>query len=876
MTDHRSLKPTIAAQVRLIPLHRNSAEPGRVLESTLTVLGSGDGADFILASSKVDATHAAVVRLGKAAYLADLGAAGGTTLNGRRLRWSRLAKGDEIGVGPFKFGVDIEEADDPAVAEEPVFSIRNEQTIGVITSIDPLLLIGSDPGCDVILRHGSIAPRHCLVVWTAEGPVVRDLHRREKTRLNGRRINFAHLVNGDSIGVGPYELIFTTPIIPSNGKQRPVATAADAYRAKHAELDFDPSILLAGHLPTGDSPIWDALTNLGGVPAAGFADKQVAPHLVLEAEEVSTPAKSRAEADPETTCAAAESESPERPEMQDAPPLKSNGKGGYSMSPNDSGSPDLFDVRDRRLEQRYADLRARVAAAQHALDERARKLREGLNAEREHLKTCRSELQKQAEKLLITARQRQTVDADDSGILDMVTPVAKTNRHPGEADPPRGLRSTPREPEAFRSRACGPAREPTAANADAVNAASPAPPRTPLNLQERARELAELVHIGREDIDRAERRLAVLRQDIQRLRNLVMRTRQRYHERDAELEGRFASLERDQQALREEREALMNRIRALHARELDVQSHMKEAEACREDLAREAERLAKAQEVLDERQRVLRVSVDEERVSLRTRQEELRRKTIELAQATRDRRQVVEEQMAEQKAALERREAEIKARRVAIEQTSREELQKTTTELEEILNIGLGQIDAELEARQVDLEAHVKAMFDEKPGEPNRNDLPSDEGGDHVARRPETVSAARSAEVRGSLDHDRGASGIEAETGSEGRLEVLVREVEALRETLGRLGEQPQYGATIPTEYPESIESGPSGTFDRRFLGGTSVARMREQNAALRGAPSHPESPDGTYRLQTEDDDSDAVTAELTSIAAETTLPPPT
>jgi len=131
--------------VRLVPLKSNAHRPPRELPLVLSVMGSGEGCDIILSSSHIDAAHSAIARMTSGTYICDLGAPGGTKLNGKPIRWARANDGDEIGAGPFDFLIELEKPGESAAPPPPVFSLRNDQTIGAIKSIDPVLVVGSEP-----------------------------------------------------------------------------------------------------------------------------------------------------------------------------------------------------------------------------------------------------------------------------------------------------------------------------------------------------------------------------------------------------------------------------------------------------------------------------------------------------------------------------------------------------------------------------------------------------------------------------------------------------------------------------------------------------------------------------------------------------------
>jgi len=233
--------------VRLIADHPDAGQRIRALPGVLSVLGCDVGCDVVLDSDRVEDVHAAIARLSSGTYLCDLGALSGTSLNRRLIRWSRLATGDMISVGPFELGIEMEDRADVAIQGLPVFSLRNDQEVGLVSSIDPVLIVGSDPGCDVVLQGRSVLPRHCIVIWTEEGPIIRDLLRRELTRLNGKRVNMGRLMHGDAIGVGPYELYFETEIdVPRRLKGAGRSIGSPIAVSKRLS---DDALLIAGRLP---------------------------------------------------------------------------------------------------------------------------------------------------------------------------------------------------------------------------------------------------------------------------------------------------------------------------------------------------------------------------------------------------------------------------------------------------------------------------------------------------------------------------------------------------------------------------------------------------------------------------------------------------
>lgn len=832
MTDKTNSLDSSAAVIRLVPMVHHAVQVPRPLHGLVTILGSGDGADLILASTKVESAHAAIVRLGHAAYLCDLGGVGGTTVNDRRFRWVRLAHGDSLGIGPFYFRVELEERAEFAGNEEPVFSLRNTESIGVVSSIDPALLVGSDAACDVVLRHPSVAPRHCLVVWTDEGPVVRDLLRRQQTRLNGAKINLGRLVPGDSVGVGPCELLFEASVGISG---KPVAAGC----SPGSKLPLDPAVLLAGHLPAEQIPDLGSIVADAAILPPALADKTLFASAESDARREAAPLAAPQPIGSDEPRQPACHGSPIRHEEQDAKAGEDRAQGEILMSLVEPAAETVVDEREQRLERKYADLRSRVAAAQKALDERARRLRVGLDDEREYLRRCRDDLHKQAERLLEVARTQQDVPsgeallADDSldGRLSYLEAQVMADR-----------RSAGVSGRAEAAGKVGPKTDrlggPTGGSTDTGRA----------TLREYAGELAETVRAGREQIDQAERRLETLRQDIQRLRKHLAQARQQHQTRDTELEARLAALERDQDNLRTERERLLARMRVLNAQEAALQTHIQEAERSRQELEHEAQELNAVQQSLDDRQRALRTSVEEESQRMRAHRAELRRRTADLARATREKRCSIEAEIAEKEAELALREAELQARRQAVEEAGRDELQKTNSELEQVLTIGLDEIEAELSARQAELESQTKTLFEDPVFAMETPDgwFDNADGLNAGRSRPTTGAAAAEAEPS-AASAETGRAGSGAETS---RLDILVREVEALQTTLAAMDRRTDTFPNSPRDGSPLTPPRAVGVRASR-LAGLSVAQLREKNATLRGAPDHTQEDATPLALQT-------------------------
>ncbi len=120
----------------------NDAEPGRRAwraSRVLVLLGQSVSCRVRLTGPGIAAVHAAIVRTPGGAWIVDLLAPGGVTVNGTRVRSARLATGDEVLVGPERIGVRCgpiapEDATSELVRRTPMDQIANRSQVA-----DPVL-----------------------------------------------------------------------------------------------------------------------------------------------------------------------------------------------------------------------------------------------------------------------------------------------------------------------------------------------------------------------------------------------------------------------------------------------------------------------------------------------------------------------------------------------------------------------------------------------------------------------------------------------------------------------------------------------------------------------------------------------------------------
>ena len=642
MSGHSGKPVSQKMSVRLVAEKNDSDQPTAgpsngpppQLTGALTVLGTGESCDVVLDSDQIDHAHTAIGKLGDGAYVCDLGAPGGTMINKKRIRWAKLSSGDVLAIGPLRFKVEVDAAEGFATEEQPVFRLHNEKNIGVITSIDPVLLIGSDPGCDIMLDEESVSPRHCLVAWTQEGPVLRDLQRRHLTRLNGRRIHSGRLMNGDSITIGRSELIFETDVKLPEPSRQDRQDGSDLHEwTGSTSGDSKPSEIISGRLPTDWTGKIEALWNMTRVDAQALrTNGKRKPAEEKESVRESGP----------TSAESISQESQEPPMVNDAKDKAEKDK----KAPIEPLNDEATNVNsEHQHDDRSAQIRDRIAAAQQALDERARKYREGLDEERRKLEVRQAELQRQAKALRQAAMGGQP-DVSDDDPVDEITPLedlpGKSNIEllaSGRIDLSSQSASNASENSSIEG-----------FDQSVINGVT-----NPTHLEQRVAELVELAKTERTEIERGEAMIETLRLETERLRTTVARRQEKLQARRTNLEERFKALERTREVIRTEREPLAARLRKLDSEEASIQARMADGERIRGELDNEAELLNQAQQRLKKRQKELFDSLELERQRVQQRQSAMQVKTAELEQFLHSRLSDIEVELSARRADMETR-----------------------------------------------------------------------------------------------------------------------------------------------------------------------------------------------------------------------------
>jgi predicted component of type VI protein secretion system len=229
--------------VRFVVRSCEGKKPGSVIdypfEQTRIVIGRGASSDVRIPHRTISELHATVQQHGDLWQLADASSTNGTSMNGQRLtagRPKRLRDGDLIELGAyvvsFHTGVLVPE---PVSAERtaelarrllresygardqslpaPRLCVVSGPATGKVLEIAPALsraLVGTKPGCQLVLVDGEMALEHIEVIHDLDGVLIRAVGE-NVFGLGGQQQRARRLRDGDELTLGATRLLFEEP-----------------------------------------------------------------------------------------------------------------------------------------------------------------------------------------------------------------------------------------------------------------------------------------------------------------------------------------------------------------------------------------------------------------------------------------------------------------------------------------------------------------------------------------------------------------------------------------------------------------------------------------------------------------------------------------
>lgn len=255
------------------------------LPQPFAVVGRDPRLELTLDDESVSRRHAFLITLGGRVFCLDLGSRHGLTWDGVAMPSGWLDPHGSIGIGAYRLklisGVRGAEPSPPplvnplaidgptsggsslSVALESPHKVTGARRLRVRQE---LTLIGRAPECRLQIRDDSISRYHAVLVRLSTGLWVVDLASRDGLRVNGARVRWSELVDGDHLHIGRYRL--RVLVGESAARDPQGGTNADSGSAEN----------LIPLLPPDQFP---AILTGAGVPAAG-RDPTVGIQSILE------------------------------------------------------------------------------------------------------------------------------------------------------------------------------------------------------------------------------------------------------------------------------------------------------------------------------------------------------------------------------------------------------------------------------------------------------------------------------------------------------------------------------------------------------------------------------------------------------------------
>jgi len=242
------------------------------LKRTIATIGRDENCDIWLDDDMASRFHAELFWSQDQAHLKDYGSLNGVLCNGQRIQGIiMLQDKDAISIGAHHFlFIRAEHKADPLADDDPLnrhtwrstedlLTASSKQEIidlsqpiqqssalptgGALTFCDgalvgrtipidrPVLTIGSDPGCHIVIMDSSIALQHARLLTHEGADYIQTISNRNDTFVNNEAlIGACRLQPGDVVGLGNLHLIYATvPFIISRNTSQPGIVTPPSY-----------------------------------------------------------------------------------------------------------------------------------------------------------------------------------------------------------------------------------------------------------------------------------------------------------------------------------------------------------------------------------------------------------------------------------------------------------------------------------------------------------------------------------------------------------------------------------------------------------------------------------------------------------------------
>jgi len=228
------------------------------------LIGRDPANDVNLDDAQISQRHAYVQVIGGRLFCVDLGSRTGIICDGVHGTSGWLNPGQVLKIGPFSIRFAADLAGSPAAAPVAVNPLEargtdpqllpamalefanglTKQSRWRINRI--LTLAGRATGCKLQLADVTVSRYHCALIATPQGLWAVDLLGKDGTRVNGERVRWAQLEDGDRLQIGRF-LIRVWREGPAPGSSATVVVSGTA--------GSQPALRLPESVATGDSPL---------------------------------------------------------------------------------------------------------------------------------------------------------------------------------------------------------------------------------------------------------------------------------------------------------------------------------------------------------------------------------------------------------------------------------------------------------------------------------------------------------------------------------------------------------------------------------------------------------------------------------------------
>ena len=251
-----------------------------VVGAGTTSLGTAEGNTLVLSNRDVAPWHARVTVDVRGGVLEVLDPAARTHVNARPVREKALLRcGDVVCLGKVMITVKLDRDDLietrppaasstlPPAAQPPRVVLRgvSGSHFGKTIAVNPRIVIGRDPGCDLVVDETSLAARQATLENIGEAIYLRDLAATDAISVGGVQAHDAVVHAGDQLVFGRSHFIVEAPSLPVRGED--MLRSGYAMSASHIA---DPGDGEAAPSPHARSAVW-WLIGVAALIALGLA-----------------------------------------------------------------------------------------------------------------------------------------------------------------------------------------------------------------------------------------------------------------------------------------------------------------------------------------------------------------------------------------------------------------------------------------------------------------------------------------------------------------------------------------------------------------------------------------------------------------------------